>query len=77
MRNIKDVDIFLLFRKIRLGDLTLANYYNKDLYKILDLTFEATLDDIKKAYRKLAKTYHPDVIKNNADINKFREIKEA
>lgn len=55
----------------------MANYYNKDLYKILDLTFEATLDDIKKAYRKLAKTYHPDVIKNNADINKFREIKEA
>ena len=55
----------------------MANYYNKDLYKILDLTFEATLDDIKKAYRKLAKTYHPDVVKDETDINKFREIKEA
>ena len=55
----------------------MANYYNKDLYKILDLTYEATLDDIKKAYRKLAKTYHPDVAKGEVDINKFREIKEA
>lgn len=55
----------------------MANYYNKDLYKILGLTFEATLDDIKKAYRNLAKKYHPDVAKGEIDINKFREIKEA
>lgn len=55
----------------------MANYYNKDLYKALNLTYEASLDDIKKAYRKLAKTYHPDVAKNETDVNKFREIKEA
>ena len=32
-----------------------------DPYKILGLSKTATLDDIKKAYRKLAKKYHPDL----------------
>ncbi len=55
----------------------MPNYYNKDLYKTLNLTFEASKDDIKSAYKKLAKMYHPDVAGSDGDIDKFKEIKEA
>src|SRR3989338_2889978 len=46
----------------------------KDYYRILGLTKEATEDDIKKAYRKLAHKYHPD---KGGDVEKFKEISEA
>ena len=49
-----------------------------DYYSILGLTSEATLADVKKAYRKLARQHHPD--RNNADpraIDRFRRITEA
>jgi hypothetical protein len=49
-----------------------------DYYGILGLTPDATLADVKKAYRKLARQYHPD--RNNADpraIDRFRRITEA
>ena len=49
-----------------------------DHYAILGLTSSATLADVKKAYRKLARQHHPD--RNNADpgaINRFRRITEA
>lgn len=55
----------------------MANYYNKDLYKVLDLTYEASTEEIKASFRKLARTYHPDVATNTEDIEKFKEIKEA
>ncbi len=55
----------------------MANYYNKDLYKVLDLTYEATAEDIKTSFRKLARTYHPDVSTKREDVEKFKEIKEA
>ncbi|MDV3205182.1 molecular chaperone DnaJ [Candidatus Phytoplasma melaleucae] len=49
----------------------------KDYYNILGLSRNANEDDIKKAYRRLAKKYHPDVSKEpNAD-EKFKEIQEA
>ena len=51
---------------------------NKDYYKILGVDKHADADAIKKAYRKLAKKYHPDTNKENAAANeKFKEVTEA
>lgn len=46
-----------------------------DLYASLELTKDATTDDIKKAYRRLAIKYHPD--KPGGDEEKFKEISHA
>lgn len=50
----------------------------KDYYEILGVPREASLDQIKKAYRKLARKYHPDTAGNNPQaVEKFKEIQEA
>lgn len=49
----------------------------KDYYKILGVTRDASQDDIKKAYRKLARKYHPDVSKEANAEDKFKEVGEA
>lgn len=49
----------------------------KDYYKILGVDKKATQAQIKSAYRKLAKKYHPDVDKTKAASDKFKEINEA
>lgn len=49
-----------------------------DFYKILGVTRSASEDDIKKAYRKLARKYHPDLNPGNKDSEaKFKELTEA
>lgn len=49
----------------------------RDYYEILGLNKNATADDIKKSYRKLAREYHPDVNKAADAEAKFKEVKEA
>ena len=50
----------------------------KDYYKTLGVEKTATQDQIKKAYRKLARQYHPDVNPDNAEAEqKFKEANEA
>jgi len=50
----------------------------KDYYTTLGVPRDASDDDIKKAFRKLARQYHPDVAKDKrAAEEKFKEINEA
>lgn len=49
----------------------------RDYYEVLGLSKGASEDEIKKAYRKLAKQYHPDVNKEAGAEEKFKEINEA
>src|SRR3977135_747149 len=49
----------------------------KDYYKILGVDRNASGDAIKKAYRKLAHKYHPDVSKDPGGEEKFKEVGEA
>ena len=49
-----------------------------DYYKVLSISKSATEQEIKKAYRKLARKHHPDVNPNNKDAEqKFKEVNEA
>lgn len=49
----------------------------RDYYEVLGVNKNANEDEIKKAYRKLARQYHPDVNKAADAEDKFKEVKEA
>jgi curved DNA-binding protein len=50
---------------------------SKSLYETLDVSENASADEIKKAYRKLARKYHPDINKSPEAEDKFKEINAA
>lgn len=49
----------------------------RDYYEVLGVSKDASDDEIKKAYRKLSKKYHPDINKDKDAPEKFKEITEA
>lgn len=49
----------------------------KDYYKIMEVARDATQDEIKRSYRKLARKYHPDVSKEKDAEARFKELGEA
>ncbi len=49
----------------------------RDYYEVLGISKDAKKEEIKKAYRKLVKKYHPDVNKGDDSEEKFKEVQEA
>ncbi len=50
---------------------------SKSLYETLDIASDASAEEIKKAYRRLARKYHPDINKDTGAEEKFKEINAA
>ena len=50
---------------------------SKSLYETLDVSADASAEEIKKAYRRLARKYHPDINKDAGAEEKFKEINAA
>lgn len=54
------------------------DWFEKDFYKVLEVSEKASKDEIKRAYRKLAQKHHPDTNKDDAEAEqRFKEVSEA
>src|SRR6516225_1897013 len=49
----------------------------KDYYEILGIPRDASQDDVRRAYRKLARRYHPDLNQESDAEDRFKEVSEA
>src|SRR6202008_2463943 len=64
-------------RRHKRDDMRTQNTVARDYYGILGVARDASDDEIKRAYRKLARQYHPDVNPDPAAAEKFKEINAA
>ena len=71
------VDIIQYVGKRLFRETAMASMTDKDYYAILGVSSDASTDDIRKSFQKLARTYHPDINKEPGAEEKFKEISEA
>lgn len=78
LQDLSSFNIMPFRSSIKEGDWEHLIMEYRDYYKILDVDSHASVDEIKKAYRKLARRYHPDINPNDKTAaERFTEINEA
>lgn len=53
------------------------NMVQVNLYELLEVSQSATIEEITKSYRRLARKYHPDSVGNDSTVEQFKKIVEA